>query len=54
MLSWPGIFGSPKKKGLFKKTASQSVAPSGGNFPVALSFGDDGTPDMIYLLLDEF
>jgi hypothetical protein len=34
--------GSPKKKGLFKKPSSQAAAPSGGSFPVALSFGDNG------------
>jgi len=34
--------GSPKKKGLFKKPSSQAAALSGGSFPVALSFGDNG------------
>jgi hypothetical protein len=37
-----GVMGSPKKKGLFKKPSSQPAGSSGGSFPVALSFGDDG------------
>jgi len=38
-----GIMGSPKKKGLFKKSASQSATTPGGGYPVSLSFGDNGT-----------
>lgn len=41
--SLTGVTGSPKKKGLFKKPSSRPAAPSGGGFPVALSFTDDGT-----------
>ena len=40
--SFSGVMGSPKKKGLFKKPSSRPAAPSGGGFPVALSFSDDG------------
>jgi hypothetical protein len=38
-----GAAGSPKKKGLFKKPSSRAAASSSGdNFPVALSFNDNG------------
>lgn len=43
--------GSPKKKGLFKKPSSHPAAPSGGGFPVALSFSDDGTSFHFFLSL---
>jgi hypothetical protein len=38
--------GSPKKNTLFSKPKSQSVAPIGGTFPVALSFTDNGKVDL--------
>ena len=43
-----GITGSPKKKGLFKNPTSRMAAPLGGNFPVALSFGENGMSKMIF------
>ena len=42
--------GSPKKKGLFTKLASWTADSLGGNFPVALSFGDDGMSSSIVLI----
>ena len=40
--------GSPKKKGLFKKPSSQSATPSGGAFPIALAFNDNGMVEHLY------
>jgi len=42
--------GSPKKKELFTKPASWTAVSSGGNFPVALSFGDNGRSSSIVLI----
>jgi hypothetical protein len=42
--------GSPKKRGLFTKPSSRTAAPSGGGFPVALSFSDNGESTPFFLL----
>lgn len=42
--------GSSKKQGLFTKPASWMTVSSDGNFPVALSFGDNGRSSGIALI----